>query len=54
LNEFKNKNNCLGNSLAPYEWNDQSTEWSKGMYERTTDLKRLNPNLKVLLAVGGK
>ena len=24
------------------------------MYERTTDLKRLNPNLKVMLAVGGE
>ncbi|CAF1015538.1 unnamed protein product [Brachionus calyciflorus] len=41
------------NKLAPYEWNDDSTDWSKGMYERTTDLKKTNPNLKILLAVGG-
>lgn len=39
--------------LAPYEWNDESTGWSKGMYERTMDLKSINPDLKVLLAVGG-
>ena len=42
-----------GTTLAPYEWNDESTQWSKGMYERTIDLKKINPNLKVLLAVGG-
>ncbi len=34
-------------------WNDKSTDWSKGMYERTTDLKKVNPSLKVMLAVGG-
>jgi chitinase len=39
--------------LAPFEWNDESTDWSKGMYERTIDLKKINPNLKILLAVGG-
>jgi chitinase len=39
--------------LAPYEWNDESTDWSKGMYERTMDLKKINPSLKVLIAVGG-
>ena len=39
--------------LAPYEWNDESTEWSKGMYEHFTDLKQQNPELKCLLAVGG-
>ncbi|KAL8588979.1 hypothetical protein ACOMHN_065761 [Nucella lapillus] len=22
-----------GNQLAPFEWNDESTPWSKGMYE---------------------
>ena len=41
------------NKLAPFEWNDDSTSWSKGLYEKTTDLKKANPNLKVLLAVGG-
>ncbi|XP_072044875.1 chitinase-3-like protein 1 isoform X2 [Amphiura filiformis] len=39
--------------LAPYEWNDESTEWSKGMFEHFTDLKMQNPSLKTLLAVGG-
>ena len=39
--------------LAGYEWNDESTEWSKGLYERTIDLKKKNPSLKVSLAVGG-
>lgn len=43
----------VGNNLAAYEWNDESTDWSKGMYERTMDLKKQNPNLKILLAVGG-
>lgn len=43
-----------GNSeLAAYEWNDESTSWSKGMYERATDLKARNPNLKIMIAVGG-
>ncbi|XP_072035504.1 chitinase-3-like protein 1 [Amphiura filiformis] len=39
--------------LAPYEWNDESTDWSKGMFEHFTDLKMQNPGLKTLLAVGG-
>jgi len=39
--------------LDSFEWNDKSTDWSKGMYERTTDLKKVNPSLKVMLAVGG-
>ncbi|XP_012938466.1 chitotriosidase-1, partial [Aplysia californica] len=41
------------NRLMPYEWNDDSTEWKKGMYERMMKLKVENPNLKILLAVGG-
>ncbi|XP_059168600.1 acidic mammalian chitinase-like [Physella acuta] len=40
-------------TIHPFEWNDDSTEWSKGMYERAIDLKQRNPTLKVLLAVGG-
>jgi GH18 family chitinase len=40
-------------NLKPFEWNDQSTEWSRGMYDRTMDLKKKNPNLKILLAAGG-
>nr|AZQ25750.1 Chitinase-3 [Haliotis discus discus] len=43
-----------GNNLAPYEWNDDSTDWSKGMYERLHDhAKKQNPNVKILLSVGG-
>ncbi|BFY99793.1 hypothetical protein BsWGS_02833 [Bradybaena similaris] len=42
-----------GNQLAPFEWNDESTDWSVGNYEKTTNLKQKNPNLKVLIAVGG-
>ncbi|RMZ96005.1 chitotriosidase-1 isoform X1 [Brachionus plicatilis] len=43
----------LNNKLEPYEWNDDSTEWSRGLYERTNELRKINPNLKVMLAVGG-
>ncbi|BFZ03280.1 hypothetical protein BsWGS_06318 [Bradybaena similaris] len=39
--------------LAPYEWNDESTPWSVGMYERVTNLKKKNPQLKILLSLGG-
>jgi chitinase len=39
--------------LEPLEWNDGPLEWSKGMYERTLDLKLQNPNLKIMIAVGG-
>ncbi|XP_052069385.1 acidic mammalian chitinase-like [Mytilus californianus] len=43
----------VGNKLHPYEWNDESTPWMKGMYARFTDLKKSNPSLKLELAVGG-
>ena len=39
--------------LEEFEWNDPTTEWSKGMYERMLYNKEKNPNLKILLAVGG-
>jgi chitinase len=39
--------------LAAFEWNDEDTEWSKGMYQNTVDLKLKNPSLKVMIAVGG-
>ena len=42
-----------GNTLAPFEWNDADTDWSKGMYSRTMALKEKSPGLKVMLAVGG-
>ncbi|KAK7501350.1 hypothetical protein BaRGS_00007475 [Batillaria attramentaria] len=41
------------NHLAPFEWNDESEPWSKGLYERFNNLKQQNPQLKTLLAVGG-
>ncbi|XP_013402309.1 chitotriosidase-1 [Lingula anatina] len=42
-----------GNRLAAFEWNDESTDWSVGLYERFNNLKKQNPNLKTLIAVGG-
>lgn len=39
--------------LEPFEWNDLSTSWSRGMYDRTMDLKKRNSALKILIAVGG-
>lgn len=39
--------------LVAYEWNDEDTEWSKGLYSKTIDLKKQNPRLKVLIGVGG-
>ncbi|ESO03402.1 hypothetical protein HELRODRAFT_80436, partial [Helobdella robusta] len=38
--------------LLPFEWNDE-TSGSKGMFERVTDLKKVNKDLKVILSVGG-
>lgn len=42
-----------GNKLMAYEWNDDSTDWSTGMYERFNNIKTENPEIKTLLAVGG-
>ena len=39
--------------IKPYEWNDESTDWQKGMFERTMNAKNTNPDLKILLAIGG-
>lgn len=41
------------NVLTAFEWNDESTPWMRGMFERTMDLKKKNPSLKILIAVGG-
>lgn len=43
----------VDDQLIPYEWNDENSEWSKGLYQRTMDLKLINPKLKVLIGVGG-
>ena len=45
--------NLTHDHLGPYEWNDESTPWSRGMYEKFTKLKDRNPNLKTMIAVGG-
>jgi len=42
-----------GANLKPFEWNDESTAWSTGMYERAMNLKAKNPSLKILVGVGG-
>ncbi|XP_055954951.1 chitinase-3-like protein 1 [Patella vulgata] len=42
-----------GNLLETTEWNDNSWNYPRGLYQRTLDLKKLNPSLKVMLAVGG-
>ncbi|XP_055954952.1 chitotriosidase-1-like [Patella vulgata] len=42
-----------GNRLETTEWNDNSWNYPRGLYQRTLDLKKLNPSLKVMLAVGG-
>lgn len=41
------------NKLAPFDASDESKDGKKGLYERVTSLKLINPNLKVLIAVGG-
>jgi len=43
----------VGTDVVAFEWNDESTAWSKGMYERMMNLKTQNPNLKIMLGVGG-
>jgi chitinase len=42
------------NVLAAYEWNDESTEWSTGMFARMMSVRQSAAKKpKVLLAVGG-
>ncbi|VDP08746.1 unnamed protein product [Soboliphyme baturini] len=36
-------------TVRSYEWNDESTAWSKGLYELMNDHKRVQPDLKTLL-----
>ena len=45
--------NLTNYELAAYDRNDENMELSKGLYQKTIDLKLKNPSLKVLLAVGG-
>ena len=39
--------------LVAYEWNDEDTQYSKGLYSKIIELKKQNPRLKVLIGVGG-
>ncbi|KAK8767755.1 hypothetical protein V5799_005467, partial [Amblyomma americanum] len=39
--------------LSSFDASDDTKNGKKGLYERVIDLKKKNPNLKVLLAVGG-
>uniref|UniRef100_A0A0R3RZ99 Chitinase-3-like protein 1 n=1 Tax=Elaeophora elaphi TaxID=1147741 RepID=A0A0R3RZ99_9BILA len=41
-----------GTSL-PFEWNDEDTAWSKGMYSRVMKQKEYDPGVKILLSYGG-
>ncbi|XP_037094087.1 probable chitinase 10 [Pollicipes pollicipes] len=41
------------NRLSPFEHNDISKDGKVGLYEQVTNLKKINPKLKVLLAIGG-
>lgn len=41
------------NKLSSFDATDETKAGKKGLYERVTDLKKQNPNLKVLLAIGG-
>lgn len=45
--------NLRNNELLAFEWNDDSTDWSVGMYKQVLNLKQQNSDLKILLAVGG-
>jgi chitinase len=38
--------------IAAYEWNDESTQWSTGMYARMMNLRKAS-RPKILLALGG-
>lgn len=42
------------NTMIPLDpWNDLYDNWGKGAFLRFTGLKRQNPNLKALIAIGG-
>jgi len=39
--------------IDSHEYNDESTDDMRGMYDRVNDMKAYNPDMKTLLAVGG-
>jgi len=41
------------NQLAPFEWNDETTPWMVGMYDKVNNWKKQYKDLKVILSVGG-
>ncbi|XP_076309101.1 putative chitinase 10 [Tachypleus tridentatus] len=41
------------NQLSAHDASDESKDGKKGLYERVTELKKKNSDLKILLAVGG-
>nr|BAS18737.1 chitinase [Eisenia fetida] len=43
----------VSNQIQPYEWNDESTDWSVGNFDLLNQKKSTNPGLKTILAVGG-
>lgn len=40
------------NKLTSFESNDETKDGKTGLYERVVNLKKANPSLKVLLAIG--
>lgn len=43
------------NMIKPLDpWNDLEDNYGKGAMKRFTNLKRINPDLKTLVAIGGK
>jgi chitinase len=39
--------------LSSFETNDESKDGKVGFYEKINNLKKVNPELKTLLAIGG-
>lgn len=40
-------------TIHPFEWNDENTDWSVGMYAQVIEWKKKQPGLSVLLSFGG-
>ena len=51
---FAALDNATNSQIISYDpWNDLTDNWGKGAYLRFTGLKKQNPALKTLLAIGG-